>query len=68
MSSTMVTFCGGEPTERETVKETLWRKESLSAAAETVKDEGFLKWEEMWGKDWVLSGKMSVWLVGKEWV
>lgn len=29
MSRTMVTVCGGEPTVSETVKDTLWWKESL---------------------------------------
>lgn len=48
VSRTMVTFCGGEPTERETVKVTLWWKESLF-------EEGLGA-----GSVWVFKGKNRV--------
>lgn len=58
MSRTMVTLCGGVPTVSETVKVTLWRKESLF--------EGF-------GADppipcgivWVLRGNISVFCIAE---
>jgi hypothetical protein len=56
VSRTMVTLCGGEPTVSETVKVTLWRKESLF--------EGFGS-DPPCGSVWVLRGNISAFCVAE---
>lgn len=53
VSRTIVTFCGGEPTDKDTVKVTLWWNGSLFG------DLG----NDPVGISWVFKGKTSIWLV-----
>ncbi|KAE8714822.1 hypothetical protein F3Y22_tig00110187pilonHSYRG00091 [Hibiscus syriacus] len=71
VSRIMVTFCGGEPTDKETVKVTLWWKPSLlvvaPAASKAVEEEEKLGTNVSGGRPRVvLRCKKSVCLEGKQ--